>query len=87
MEVMKWRYLLLYGAGNSSVLFVLRCNGTMFLKIDCYAICFLTLLFPNYMSMPTTDPGGVARMQQWRQDKLVHDAYCKEKRRKDQPAQ
>jgi len=24
MEVMKWRYLLLYGAGNSSVLFVLR---------------------------------------------------------------
>eukprot|EP00534_Pseudo-nitzschia_fraudulenta_P008245 CAMPEP_0201144276 /NCGR_PEP_ID=MMETSP0851-20130426/6050_1 /ASSEMBLY_ACC=CAM_ASM_000631 /TAXON_ID=183588 /ORGANISM="Pseudo-nitzschia fraudulenta, Strain WWA7" /LENGTH=118 /DNA_ID=CAMNT_0047418957 /DNA_START=72 /DNA_END=428 /DNA_ORIENTATION=+ len=33
-----------------------------------------------------TDPGGVARMRQWRQDKLVHDAYCKKKRRKEQPA-
>ena len=33
-----------------------------------------------------TNPGGVARMRRWRQDKLVHDAYCKKKRRKDQPA-
>ena len=32
------------------------------------------------------DPGGVARMQRWQQDKLVHDAYCKKKRRKAQPA-
>ena len=32
-----------------------------------------------------TDLGSVARMRQWRQDKLIHNAYCKKWRQKEQP--
>ena len=31
-----------------------------------------------------TNPDNVARMRRWRQDKLIHDAYCKKRRRKVQ---
>ena len=31
-----------------------------------------------------TNPDSVARMRRWRQDKLIHDAYCKKRRRKVQ---
>jgi len=30
------------------------------------------------------DLDSVARMRQWRQDKLIYDAYCKKRRRKAQ---